>query len=73
MQIAVPAIFVLLTGRLASKDFDETKKVEGMDNKPLDCWSWVHHLAGWALGLLGVPFPLVAGLTVAIAGNGARI
>jgi RHS repeat-associated protein len=72
LQILVPAIFLLLTAVFGIRDFSASKSEDqkkadekNLDAKPLDRWSWVHHLAGWALGLLGVSFPVVALLTVA--------
>jgi hypothetical protein len=38
---------------------------KGIDKTPVDRWSWVHHLAGWVLGLLGASLPIVMGVTVA--------
>ncbi len=68
-QVALPSLFVGLAANFAARDFTAQTPPTDNDRNPVDKWSWVHHLAGWVLGLLGVPFllpfPVVPLLTVA--------
>jgi hypothetical protein len=63
-QVLIPSLFVGLLANFAARDFTAKTPPTDLDRNPVDRWSWVHHLAGWVMGLIGVPFLVVALLTV---------
>lgn len=64
LQSYLPMVEIMLLANFGFKDLVNTPKAGSIDSKALDRWSIVHGLAGVVMGLFGVAFPVVVGLTV---------